>query len=781
MKQVMKKIIAVVLIAAMTSSFCSCGKNTNKKYVTRAEWVSAIGQMFGMSQHLDDTPHFKDVSRDSELYNYVQACYEWGVISTDSDKFNPDDVATLGFVVSSAVMLIENGNLESNDVIIDKAIEYGLLSLKDDNDKKLRRGVSYDEADALIVMTKDILLTPSTIIKNEVIVAESIKDYSDALESDIKLVEAGTYEMSTNIGETIAVGDILTVPGNNAFNDSLAVKVTEIILQDDNTYVVRTCQPELEDVVEKIDISGIRYIQPENIIPAEGVELVVTDAVAADTTAYRTNGKNALANATGFQTIADSKVGKNYEFKMKLDNKGKLETNLEYSDEHGHTMGLGFNSKGEINVVVENEDGYDISADIATKVDISSDEFLELEEIAKKNNVELPNASESTGMQLLKSYARGTVNKKYMEKVTKDTNLNKINAWKDIKPNSEYKAGYEFNTKIKLSNFLIEPEVKYNVLTGAKKAEASVITSFGLSVESSLKGKLSGRFLLADIKIPIAGPVTLDGKVYFYAEANGEVSVGIECNVESITKVCGNKEPLSSVNVSTTASYEVEVNLEVGGITSFGFSCLGLEIVSVGLKAGLGATFGVKQQYTPSIGIEGENWVLKETYTYKPEAAIYLPLVTVEINKNPGNLLAKLGVSAEKDLITKEKLKDKTGLGKLGIYNIIYDEEENSVKVSITSTTPIKGEEETDEYSGDYLTFEHLFETISVGQKKELKFDNIPKSIKLTDLVWESSDTSVATVDSKGVVSGIADGVASITASTKDGKYCANCMISVLE
>ena len=54
-----------------------------------------------------------------------------------------------------------------------------------------------------------------------------------------------------------------------------------------------------------------------------------------------------------------------------------------------------------------------------------------------------------------------------------------------------------------------------------------------------------------------------------------------------------------------------------------------------------------------------------------------------------------------------------------------------------------------------------------------------PDEAKNEKLIWESSDPSIATVDSNGKVTGIKEGKATITVKTKDGKVVATCEVTV--
>lgn len=71
--------------------------------------------------------------------------------------------------------------------------------------------------------------------------------------------------------------------------------------------------------------------------------------------------------------------------------------------------------------------------------------------------------------------------------------------------------------------------------------------------------------------------------------------------------------------------------------------------------------------------------------------------------------------------------------------------------------------------------------SLSLGteRKASLKAIVAPENATEQTVTWKSSDTSVATVDQKGVVTGVKKGTAKITATTKDGSYKATCTVTV--
>ena len=69
--------------------------------------------------------------------------------------------------------------------------------------------------------------------------------------------------------------------------------------------------------------------------------------------------------------------------------------------------------------------------------------------------------------------------------------------------------------------------------------------------------------------------------------------------------------------------------------------------------------------------------------------------------------------------------------------------------------------------------------TLEAGETGQITAIIEPENATNRELVWSSSDSSIATVDSKGVIKGIKEGTVTITAKTKDGKVVGTTTITV--
>ena len=70
--------------------------------------------------------------------------------------------------------------------------------------------------------------------------------------------------------------------------------------------------------------------------------------------------------------------------------------------------------------------------------------------------------------------------------------------------------------------------------------------------------------------------------------------------------------------------------------------------------------------------------------------------------------------------------------------------------------------------------------TLGVGNTTTLKATVLPTTASLKDVIWSSSNPTVASVSQSGVVTANAEGTATITVTTRDGGYTATCKVTVI-
>lgn len=77
------------------------------------------------------------------------------------------------------------------------------------------------------------------------------------------------------------------------------------------------------------------------------------------------------------------------------------------------------------------------------------------------------------------------------------------------------------------------------------------------------------------------------------------------------------------------------------------------------------------------------------------------------------------------------------------------------------------------------ISLDKTSKTIKVGESLKLNYSIAPIEATNKNVVWESSDNNIATVDELGYVKGISPGIATITVRTLDGNYTATCQVNV--
>ena len=77
------------------------------------------------------------------------------------------------------------------------------------------------------------------------------------------------------------------------------------------------------------------------------------------------------------------------------------------------------------------------------------------------------------------------------------------------------------------------------------------------------------------------------------------------------------------------------------------------------------------------------------------------------------------------------------------------------------------------------VTLDQSTAQVQVGQTVALNASVLPQNATCQDVTWSTSDPAVATVDENGVVTGVAQGTATITVTTADGGKTARCVVQV--
>lgn len=70
--------------------------------------------------------------------------------------------------------------------------------------------------------------------------------------------------------------------------------------------------------------------------------------------------------------------------------------------------------------------------------------------------------------------------------------------------------------------------------------------------------------------------------------------------------------------------------------------------------------------------------------------------------------------------------------------------------------------------------------SVDVGKTLALKIKNLATGMQTSNLLWSSDNEAVATVSTSGVLTGVSQGSANITATTLDGKYTVSAQVSVV-
>ena len=84
------------------------------------------------------------------------------------------------------------------------------------------------------------------------------------------------------------------------------------------------------------------------------------------------------------------------------------------------------------------------------------------------------------------------------------------------------------------------------------------------------------------------------------------------------------------------------------------------------------------------------------------------------------------------------------------------------------SETEFAGKASSDK---DYIALKNLLIHIRPGESQQIDIETFPASYALSELEFVSLDSSIASVDANGIVTGVKNGMADVQVNSKDGSF----------
>lgn len=731
----MKRKIVALLLAVMMMlnlpALSGCGKKSDgSDHVTRGEWISMLAGAFGMDSYVDNSLHYTDVTPDSPLFSYVQAAFEWDVLSIYTDEqLNPDKKVTREEVGSTAAIAIgfnvtddqfnTKGRFNS-DASIAYAVQNGIL----ENDKKLSGKMTQEECEAVIVAARAAYLSQPVSKKADFKTTDDLIDLTGldagwiAEETGRVTIPAGyasgvsgsTAFVATEDGVVeIEAGDSFVTAPTEQKPNGVAYKVASIE-EVDGEVVITTEPPTLYDLYDQLNVSEDVDVDLDNIIwmigdgSSPGTEGVVSRQ--GDTFHI------SLLSYPADDMCIVPLDGKTYRYggKSQQFNIGNGSFESSWSNHSSSVIGSGEGAHA----------------------------------LAKSNFVynDTPSIADFGGT---------------------------TDSWsKNLEMDNSFSGGYKITGDISINAINVKTAIEYNKLWdipyGVKSASVQVDSDITSTL--TLKGNLSEKLYVAAVPVPIASTgLSVKVDLYLYVDANG--SLVVTASLGSSAKVeYANQKLKHTASSQANASVDANMQIDFGAELEATLEALGVvKIVDVGAKAGgcLTASAGV----SGLCKVSEENGIAKLTYqeSMKIKADLYVPTVNLYAGGSE-TLVGKLGLSGSWDIMTKEKGALHYSLAD---YEWVFWEETvltDSEGNIIESESSTAGEQDGIGASHEErLDLKSYVLTLMV-EPVRLELD-LNEGETAPDVVWTSEDSSIASVDSTGLVSPVGNGHTVITVSLR--------------
>lgn len=320
-----------------------------------------------------------------------------------------------------------------------------------------------------------------------------------------------------------------------------------------------------------------------------------------------------------------------------------------------------------------------------------------------------------------------------------------------------------------ISDISVTSDVDISVFGGVKKANIELNTKTTASVNiGGQDGKemamATKTFKIGEASYKLFGVVGFSLSISMNIGAGGKVTV--TCSFNNKTGFDYQKDTGARfIKETTDYSFDIDVKAKVYA------------------KPSLSAAFVVAFWDVANIGVIGGVEATAET-TDKDcvDINVYLALGVFAGGYGDETLLGKLGAKLSEDIWTVENSPLKKNIH-VEDWQVVPECTRGSKETDEEALEGAPGAEELENMiinSKTGLIISTYFAAMEEKQTDKLLIEKLPDGYTASDLVFTSSNPSVATVDSNGVVSAISQGVCYIDVETKDGEYSQRCTVTVL-
>lgn len=800
----MKRIIAILLaIITLISTLSGCATTTSETALSMGQWVMLVADSFGLQNYTEETPHFAKVAKNDSAFSAFQAAAEWGIVEPSDDITSSTPVKWNDVLIS----LVNAGEFLDSNATDKEKIDFAIENF----DSSIRtywgnRYIKLKDAIPLLDTAQKMWANRVFLEKIEkATFSDEVANYIESKELDYN-ANGDTITTTSDELKNLSIGDVYTLPANKS-NSASINKVKNIEYVDGNVVITNDTEfteDEIAEYVQEIkiqetsspDFTQIAGIYDEfgnpidfeidNSNPAEGMSSRTNDYKISTLAYTRQNAESEIAQLGMFDNVKGS-------LKFKV---GKYSVSLSTTKDN-------------------------ISVKLAKEISKSSNRYREQkQEVYVQttfNDVELTRDVDYSWGELHSA----TVKLDYSTKIEGG-----------IKTERSGEIGNPVGENDETTKSLSSIFNQYkNALTDLKRTvnnskcdddiyicKLSLIEGGLASVDFIIKGKVSAE---GDIKIVVEvegsqGIQVKDGKFRYIKTKDVDVDFAAEGSLE-VTIVPG----VAITILKKIALVEITIDCGLGasvGMTAHLFDVEGHELYSgtAQLTAEDAENLSNEKLYTTPEEIEqfakekGGSWdaekkgVTGNVTIYKGiclEWKLY-PIIRFGIDGKSlvGKIAKKFSVS-----LTAEILGSKNTIlqGHIDFPNNFSNMlKSDSISGGLSALlginakctydyTPwdeaveeIEKEDPATETDAIGITDNIILSTMRVevgeGNSIQISVTGLPEGYELKDVESESDDPDIATFDiTKGVITGVKEGITQIVVKTKDGKHKAYCAVIV--